>query len=55
MRGGAQEKLSDAEIAAKFHDNVRFGGWSDSQARALADAVTLLSAGGVVDFSAARN
>ncbi|MDE2474490.1 MAG: MmgE/PrpD family protein, partial [Alphaproteobacteria bacterium] len=29
MRGGAHEPLTAAEIAAKFHDNAHFGGWSE--------------------------
>jgi 2-methylcitrate dehydratase PrpD len=37
MRGGAKEPLSRAELLAKFRANVRYGGWSDAQAAALAE------------------
>ncbi|QWA10927.1 MmgE/PrpD family protein [Sodalis ligni] len=30
MRGGAQQPLSPGELAEKFRDNVRHGGWNDS-------------------------
>jgi len=35
MRGGTREPLQHREIVAKFQNNVRFGGWSEQQAKAL--------------------
>jgi 2-methylcitrate dehydratase PrpD len=35
MRGGAHAPLSEAEIAAKFRDNARHGGWTAAKAAEL--------------------
>ncbi|WP_213993781.1 MmgE/PrpD family protein [Sodalis sp. dw_96] len=35
MRGGAQQPLSPEELAEKFRDNARHGGWSDSQSEKM--------------------
>jgi 2-methylcitrate dehydratase PrpD len=55
MRGGAHERLSPAEIAAKFRDNVRFGGWSESRGANLGAAIDTLCSGGRVDLAAGRS
>jgi 2-methylcitrate dehydratase PrpD len=34
LRGGAREKLSEAELEAKALDNLRYGGWDDDLAGA---------------------
>lgn len=36
MRGGAKEPLSRAELLAKFHANLHYGGWSPDRATELA-------------------
>lgn len=54
MRGGANDPLSNGELLSKYRDNARFGGWSDSKADALADAIDRIVAGGKVDLSPAR-
>jgi 2-methylcitrate dehydratase PrpD len=35
MRGGAHAPLPAAELEAKFMDNTRYGGWSETTARRL--------------------
>jgi 2-methylcitrate dehydratase PrpD len=55
MRGGAQEPLSQDEIATKFRDNVRFGGWDEARGTAFAAALDALSGGGPVNLEVARN
>jgi 2-methylcitrate dehydratase PrpD len=35
LRGGAREPLSAAELNAKFHANIAFGGWTKDRADAL--------------------
>ncbi len=51
LRGGRGAPLEEAELWRKFRDNVRFGGWSDDQAEALAafarTAFTAAGAGGL--------
>ncbi|MEQ8355796.1 MAG: MmgE/PrpD family protein [Kiloniellaceae bacterium] len=37
LRGGRGAPLEEAELWQKFRKNVRFGGWSESQAEGLAD------------------
>ena len=54
LRGGAHEPLSDAEIFQKFLDNARFGGCSESRARAVAAAIDHLVSGEPVDLGPAR-
>lgn len=54
MRGGAHEPLSDSEIAAKFRDNARFGGWEPQRTEKLAVALSHIADGGHVDLSHAR-
>ena len=54
MRGGAHEPLSSADIAQKFHDNARFGGWTKERATTVEQALEQIAAGGNVDLSAAR-
>ena len=48
LRGGAREPLSEADIDAKFLDNVRFGGGSPRFAASLQDALAAIAAGGPV-------
>jgi hypothetical protein len=48
LRGGAKEPLSDADIAAKFAANVRFGGGSEAMAAQLLAAVSSIADGGRV-------
>jgi 2-methylcitrate dehydratase PrpD len=52
MRGGVDEPLSDADIDAKFADNVRFGGGSDALVATLLAAVRTLAEGGCIDVGA---
>jgi 2-methylcitrate dehydratase PrpD len=54
MRGGAHEPLSADEIAAKFSDNARFGGWPADRTAALATALDALARHELVDLSKAR-
>ena len=54
MRGGAHQPLSAQEIAAKFSDNARFGGWPADRANSLAAALARISEGAAVDLRAAR-
>ncbi|MDF2763135.1 MAG: mmgE/PrpD family protein [Rhodospirillales bacterium] len=37
LRGGAKQPLPRSELLAKFHANLRHGGWSEDRAKALAD------------------
>jgi 2-methylcitrate dehydratase PrpD len=55
MRGGAHEPLTDDEIQAKFHDNLRFGGWDTLRATRLRQAIDRIVAGASVDLSVARS
>ncbi len=52
LRGGAREPLSEADINAKFLDNVRFGGGSPQFAASLKDALAAIAAGGPVRLNA---
>ncbi|MEQ1580945.1 MAG: MmgE/PrpD family protein [Steroidobacteraceae bacterium] len=52
LRGGAREPLSEADIDAKFLDNVRFGGGSPRFAVSLKDALSAIAAGGPVRLNA---
>lgn len=54
MRGGAQEPLTDAELAAKFDANLRFGGLGNDAIIALRKALDQLADGGTIDLSVAR-
>ncbi|MEP7454025.1 MmgE/PrpD family protein [Phyllobacterium sp. SB3] len=54
MRGGAQEPLTDAELAAKFDANLRFGGWGIDAIIALRKALDQLADGGTINLSVAR-
>ena len=54
MRGGAHEPLTAGEIAAKFHDNARFGGWSGQRAGKLAEALEAIVRGDTVNLAIAR-
>ncbi|MGA0564371.1 MmgE/PrpD family protein [Ancylobacter sp. VNQ12] len=54
MRGGAHEPLPEAELAAKFEANLRFGGMEDDDIVALRQALATLAAGGAVDLAPAR-
>ena len=38
LRGGTREPLSRGELAAKFHANCAFGGWTETPAAALEEA-----------------
>jgi 2-methylcitrate dehydratase PrpD len=55
MRGGAHEPLSDAEIQAKFRDNLRFGGWDAERAARLGQAIDRIVGGARADLSEARS
>jgi 2-methylcitrate dehydratase PrpD len=48
LRGGAQEPLRERDLAAKFEDNLRFGGYSSEAAEALRRAIDSIAAGGAV-------
>ncbi|MGH8692478.1 MAG: hypothetical protein ACREUS_15750 [Burkholderiales bacterium] len=54
FRGGAHAPIPDDELAGKYRDNCRFGGWSGERAARVADAINAIAAGGSVDLSAAR-
>jgi 2-methylcitrate dehydratase PrpD len=54
FRGGAHAPIPDDELARKYRDNCRFGGWSDERAARVAAAIDAIAAGGSVDLSAAR-
>jgi 2-methylcitrate dehydratase PrpD len=54
MRGGAKEPLSDRELADKFDENLRFGGFDAGQARALKHALQAIADGGPVDLTVVR-
>ena len=54
MRGGAHEPLGASEIVAKFRDNTRFGGWTDTRSNDLIAAIDGIMAGGKVALAAAR-
>jgi 2-methylcitrate dehydratase PrpD len=54
MRGGAQEKLSDVEIARKFIDNAVYGGWPRDRAEAFADSCATLFESGPTLFRDSR-
>ncbi len=54
MRGGAHEPLSDAELAAKFEANLRFGGLTAARIAALRAALDRLAAGDIPNLSEAR-
>jgi 2-methylcitrate dehydratase PrpD len=54
FRGGAHAPIPDDELAAKFRDNCRFGGWSEVQTGTLETAVTRIANGDPVDLSQAR-
>jgi 2-methylcitrate dehydratase PrpD len=46
LRGGAREPLSDQDVAAKFADNVRFGGGSLAALEKLRHAIETIVSGG---------
>jgi 2-methylcitrate dehydratase PrpD len=54
MRGGAHEPLTDAEIKAKFLDNLQFGGWDARRSTQLTEAIDRIVAGAPIDLSAAK-
>lgn len=55
MRGGARAPLSDTEIAAKFLDNARYGGWDTGAAEGLRGALAgLFAAGSMAGLAGAR-
>ena len=54
MRGGAHERLPDAELASKFEANLRFGGFDDGKIAALRDTLDQIADGGKVDLKAAQ-
>jgi len=54
MRGGVDAPLDDAEIQAKFRDNVRFGGGSEADAARLHDAIESVMRGDTVAPGAFR-
>ncbi len=51
LRGGAKEPLSEADIDAKFADNVRFGGGTPDLAARLMKSLQALAAGGTVQLT----
>lgn len=54
MRGGAHERLPDAELLAKFDANLKFGGFDDGAIQSLRVTLDAITDGGKVDLSAAR-
>jgi 2-methylcitrate dehydratase PrpD len=54
LRGGSNEPLTEGEIAAKFADNVRFGGGSSTMAAQLFEAVSIIAAGGPVNLGTTK-
>lgn len=54
MRGGAHEPLPEAELAAKFEANLRFGGMNEGGIADLRAALGALASGGAVDLAPAR-
>jgi hypothetical protein len=52
MRGGAHQPLSRADIVRKFAANVRFGGQTKADAKALEQAIAAIAAGGPVKLPA---
>jgi 2-methylcitrate dehydratase PrpD len=52
MRGGAHQPLSRADIVRKFAANVRFGGQTNADAKALEQAIAAIAAGGPVKLPA---
>jgi 2-methylcitrate dehydratase PrpD len=55
FRGGTHAPIPDDELAVKFQDNCRFGGWSVEQTAALKAAITRIASGGPVDLGQARS
>jgi hypothetical protein len=53
MRGGAHQPLSRDDIVRKFTANVRFGGETDADAKALERAIAAIAAGGSVALPSA--
>ena len=53
FKGGRRQPLSDEEMAKKFHENTRFGGWSEEQAQALESYARRLF--GLPELSGLRN
>lgn len=51
MRGGAHDPLAPGEIAAKFVENVRYGGWSGEQAARFLQYVGSTVAGSTIEGS----
>jgi 2-methylcitrate dehydratase PrpD len=51
LRGGAREPLSDADIDAKFADNVHFGGGSPGLTARLTQALAAIARGGPVQLN----
>ncbi|MEQ9200926.1 MAG: hypothetical protein RLN80_13140, partial [Rhodospirillales bacterium] len=52
MRGGAAEPLTDDELRTKFTANVKFGGYSASQAeRFYSHASAVLTGDAVIDLA----
>jgi len=54
FRGGTHAPIPDDELAGKYRDNCRFGGWSAERAAQVAGAINAIAAGGNVDLAAAR-
>lgn len=54
MRGGAHERIPDAELQQKFEANLRFGGYSDAAIAAVRTSLSAIVSGGKVDLSPAR-
>jgi hypothetical protein len=54
MRGGAHERLPDAELGEKFKANLRFGGLTDGAIQSLQGALDRIATGGSVELSPAR-
>ncbi|MBM3521426.1 MAG: MmgE/PrpD family protein, partial [Alphaproteobacteria bacterium] len=55
LRGGAHEKLSRADIEAKFRRNCRHGGWPEAQAARFLDFARGAFSGGALDISQFRD
>jgi len=54
LRGGAHERLSRADIEAKFRGNVAHGGWSAAQGQRFLAFARGAFAGGALDLAALR-
>jgi 2-methylcitrate dehydratase PrpD len=54
MRGGLNAPLSDAEIIAKYRDNIQFGGWNRARGERVLSAIESLTEGKTLNLRDAR-